>query len=104
QPGMQGPLYWWKKSPAISGMAFYDADRYPEWRESLFIGALGGQDLIRLQLRGCKEIIAADRLLHDLNARIRDVRQGPDGEVYVLTDAGDGALLRVAPATQEGRQ
>lgn len=104
QPGMQGPLYWWKKSPAISGMAFYDADRYPEWRESLFIGALGGQELIRLQLRGGKEIIAEERLLHDLNARIRDVRQGPDGEVYVLTDAGDGALLRVAPATQEGRQ
>ena len=104
QPGMQSPLYWWKKSPAISGMAFYDADRYPEWRGSLFIGALASQALIRLQLRDGKEIVAEERLLQDLGARIRDVRQGPDGELYVLTDAGDGALLRVAPATQGGRQ
>ncbi|MBO9353863.1 PQQ-dependent sugar dehydrogenase [Bordetella petrii] len=97
-PGMQAPLYWWKKSPAISGMAFYDADRHPAWQGSLFIGALAGQALIRLQLKDGKEVVAEERLLQDRNARIRDVRQGPDGELYVLTDAGDGALLRVAPA------
>jgi len=97
-PGMQAPLYWWKKSPAISGMAFYDADRHPAWQGSLFIGALAGQALIRLQLKDGKEVVAEERLLQDRNARIRDVRQGPDGELYVLTDAGEGALLRVAPA------
>ena len=100
-PGMQGPLYWWKKSPAISGMAFYDSDRYPGWRGSLFIGALAEQELIRLQLKDGK-VVAEERLLRDLGARIRDVRQGPDGEVYVLTDAGDGVLLRLSPATTQG--
>ncbi|HYG44521.1 MAG TPA: PQQ-dependent sugar dehydrogenase [Bordetella sp.] len=101
-PGGQAPLYWWKKSPAISGMAFYDSDRYPAWNGSLFIGALAEQALIRLQLKDGKEIVAEERLLHDLGARIRDVRQGPDGGVYVLTDAGDGALLRLAPAQAKG--
>jgi len=100
-PGMQGPLYWWKKSPAISGMAFYDSDRHPAWRDSLFIGALAEQELIRLQLKDGK-VVAEERLLRDLGARIRDVRQGPDGEVYVLTDAGDGVLLRLSPATTQG--
>ncbi|WP_051439578.1 PQQ-dependent sugar dehydrogenase [Bordetella petrii] len=96
-PGTQAPLYWWKKSPAVSGMAFYDSDRHPAWRGSLFIGALAEQVLIRLQLDDGK-VVAEERLLHDLGARVRDVRQGPDGDVYVLTDAGDGALLRLAPA------
>jgi len=100
-PGMQGPLYWWKKSPAISGMAFYDSERYPAWRGSLFVGALAEQALIRLQLKD-GEVVAEERLLRDLGARIRDVRQGPDGGVYVLTDAGDGVLLRLAPATTQG--
>ncbi|MBV7486167.1 PQQ-dependent sugar dehydrogenase [Bordetella sp. BOR01] len=101
-PGMQAPLYWWKKSPAISGMAFYDSDRHPAWRGSLFIGALAEQALIRLQLKDGKEVVAEERLLRDLGARIRDVRQGPDGGVYVLTDAGDGVLLRLAPAQAQG--
>ena len=78
-------------------MAFYTADRFPAWKDSLFIGALGAQALIRLQFKDGK-IISEGRLLDDLSARIRDVRQGPDGYVYVLTDAGDGKLLRVAPS------
>lgn len=94
--GAQGPLYWWKKSPAISGMAFYSADRFPEWKDSLFIGALAQQALIRLQMKD-GTIVGEERLLHDLGVRIRDVRQGPDGYVYVLTDAGDGKLLRLEP-------
>jgi len=94
--GGHGPLYWWKKSPAVSGMAFYTADRFPQWKDSLFIGALAQQVLIRLQMKDGK-IVSEERLLDDLGARIRDVRQGPDGYVYVLTDAGDGKLLRVAP-------
>jgi len=95
--GTQGPRYWWRKSPAISGMAFYTADRFPAWQASLFIGALAEQALIRLQLNDGK-IVAEERLLGDLGARIRDVRQGPDGYVYVLTDAGNGKLLRIAPS------
>ncbi|KGD86956.1 oxidoreductase [Achromobacter sp. RTa] len=96
-PGMEAPLFWWPKSPAISGMAFYDADRFPAWRNSVFIGALANQNLIRLTLDGDR-VVAQERLLVDRKSRIRDVRQGPDGYVYVLTDASPGELLRVAPA------
>lgn len=99
--GMEPPLYWWAKSPAISGMAFYDADRFPAWRRSLFIGALADQDLIRLTLDGDR-VVAEERLLGERKARIRDVRQGPDGYVYVLTDASPGELLRLAPAQTGG--
>lgn len=99
--GMEPPLYWWARSPAISGMAFYDADRFPAWRRSLFIGALADQDLIRLTLDGDK-VVAEERLLGERKARIRDVRQGPDGHVYVLTDASPGELLRLAPAQTGG--
>ncbi len=94
--GMERPHYVWMASPAISGMAFYDADRHPQWRQSLFIGALKTRELIRLTLNG-DDIVAEERLLDELNERIRDVRVGPDGHVYVLTDASNGALLRVVP-------
>ncbi|MFA7669149.1 MAG: PQQ-dependent sugar dehydrogenase [Burkholderiaceae bacterium] len=94
--GMEPPHYVWADSPAISGMAFYDADRHPQWRNSLFIGALKDRELIRLVLEG-ERIVAEERLLADLGARIRDVRVGPDGHVYVLTDAGKGGLFRVMP-------
>jgi len=100
-PGMEAPLYWWPKSPAISGMAFYNADRFPAWRNSVFIGALANQNLIRLTLDGDR-VVAQEWLLTDRKQRIRDVRQGPDGYVYVLTDASPGELLRLAPAEQGG--
>ncbi|WP_454694785.1 PQQ-dependent sugar dehydrogenase [Achromobacter aegrifaciens] len=100
-PGMEAPLYWWPKSPAVSGMAFYDADRFPVWRNSVFIGALANQNLIRLTLDGDR-VVAQEWLLTDRKQRIRDVRQGPDGYVYVLTDASPGELLRLAPAEQGG--
>lgn len=99
--GTEAPLYWWKQSPAISGMAFYNASRFPAWQGSLFIGALASRDLIRLSLNGDR-VVAEERLLGDRQARIRDVRVGPDGFVYVLTDAAPGALLRVAPAVAGG--
>lgn len=92
--GMEAPIYYWKASPAISGMAFYDADRFPAWKHSLFIGALKDQELIRLTLDGDK-VTGEQRLLKDLNERIRDVRVGPDGYVYVLTDDSKGSLLRI---------
>lgn len=92
--GTEPPHYVWAKSPAISGMAFYHGERIPSWRGNLFIGALAGQALIRLELRG-DEVVHEERLLERLGARIRDVRQGPDGYLYVLTDAADGRLLRL---------
>ncbi|MFD4836728.1 PQQ-dependent sugar dehydrogenase [Achromobacter sp. NPDC058515] len=100
-PGTEQPLYWWPKSPAISGMAFYDADRFPAWQKSVFIGALLNQNLIRLTLDG-NRVVAQEQLLVDRKSRIRDVRQGPDGYVYVLTDASPGELLRLAPAESGG--
>ncbi|MFV9474126.1 PQQ-dependent sugar dehydrogenase [Advenella sp. RU8] len=94
--GMEQPVYYWKVSPAISGMAFYDSNTFPEWKNSLFIGALVGQRLIRLVLDGNK-ITAEENLLEDRNERIRDVRVGPDGYVYVLTDSNRGKLLKISP-------
>lgn len=75
-------------------MAFYDATRFPAWQHNLFIGALATQELIRLQLDG-ERIVHEERLLGDLGVRIRDVRQGPDGYLYLLTDQKDGQLLRL---------
>ena len=92
--GTEQPLHYWEVSPAISGMAFYDADRFPAWKGSLFIGALRGQALLRMTLKG-EAVVAEERLLETLSERIRDVRVGPDGYVYVLTDSGDGRLLRL---------
>ncbi|WP_287814048.1 PQQ-dependent sugar dehydrogenase [Pseudomonas sp.] len=92
--GVKDPVFFWPKSPAISGMAFYDADRFKAWQHDLFIGALSDQALIRLTFEGDK-VNHEERLLGELKSRIRDVRQGPDGYLYVLTDADDGQLLRV---------
>ncbi|MDZ4194711.1 PQQ-dependent sugar dehydrogenase [Ectopseudomonas chengduensis] len=97
--GTEPPHHVWEKSPAISGMAFYDAERFPAWQHNLFIGALSGQALIRLQLDGDK-VVHEERLLESLNARVRDVRQGPDGYIYVLTDAPKGQLLRLGLASE----
>ena len=92
--GTVGPHHVWEKSPGISGMTFYDAARFKPWQHNLFIGALADKDLIRLQLDGDK-VVHEERLLGGLNARIRDVRQSPDGYVYVLTDEDNGALYRI---------
>ncbi|MCY1184165.1 Aldose sugar dehydrogenase YliI [compost metagenome] len=75
-------------------MAFYDNGRFKAWKRDLFIGALLEQELIRLQLEGDK-VVHEERLLGELKARIRDVRQGPDGYLYLLTDEDNGALLKV---------
>lgn len=97
--GTEPPHHVWAKSPAISGMAFYDAERFAPWQNSLFIGALAGQALLRLQLDGDR-VVQEERLLQEHNARIRDVRQGPDGYLYVLTDAANGQLLRLGLQAQ----
>jgi len=97
KPGMAQPLYYWVPSIAPSGMAFYTGDRFPRWRGDLFVGALKDQMLVRLRLDG-EKVVREERLLKGVLGRIRDVRSGPDGALYLLTDASNGALLRLEPA------
>ncbi|MDJ0034357.1 PQQ-dependent sugar dehydrogenase [Pantoea allii] len=92
--GTEQPAFYWKVSPAISGMAFYNSARFPQWKNSLFIGALKEKNLIRLHING-EKVVEEQRLLDGRNERIRDVRQGPDGYLYVLTDEAEGKLLKV---------
>jgi glucose/arabinose dehydrogenase len=94
--GMEQPIKYWVPSIAPSGMAFYTSDLIPKWKGSLLVGALAGQMLVRLSLDGDK-VTGEERLLQDLGERIRDVRQGPDGALYLLTDANNGRILRIAP-------
>ena len=88
--------HWVPTSIAPSGMAFLTSDRYPGWKGNLFIGALRGQALVRIALDGNK-VVSQERLLRELNERIRDVRQGPDGFLYLLTDNADGRVLKMLP-------
>jgi aldose sugar dehydrogenase len=94
--GMEQPYHVWEKSPGLSGMAFYTGRPDSAWNDSLFLGALAESNLIRLSLDGDR-ITGEERLLDDLGQRIRDVRVGDDGSVYVLTDHDSGALLRLIP-------
>jgi aldose sugar dehydrogenase len=96
KPGVEPPLKVWTPSIAPSGMAFYTAARFPGWKGNLLVGALRGQRLSRLELDGNK-VVGEEQFLQDLGERIRDVRQGPDGYVYLLTDSPAGRLLRLAP-------
>jgi len=95
--GVVDPLWHWTPSIAPSGMAFYTGDLYPGWKGSLFNGALKFELLSRLELKGDKAV-KEERMLQDLHERIRDVRQGPDGAIYLLTDNSAGRILRLAPA------
>jgi glucose/arabinose dehydrogenase len=97
KPGMEQPLYYWDPVIAPSGMAFYTGDAFPDWRGSLLIGSLRPGLLVRLTLEDGR-VAREERYLGDLGERIRDVRQGPDGLLYLLTDSSDGRLLRVLPA------
>lgn len=94
--GMEQPVYYWDPSIAPSGMTFYKGDKFPQWHGNLFVGALKFQLLVRLQLEGNK-VVNEERLLTGQYGRIRDVRNGPDGFLYLLTDADDGKLLRLEP-------
>lgn len=94
--GMAQPLHYWVPSIAPSGMAFYQGQPFAQWQGSLLVGALRGQMLVRLALDGTK-IKQEERLLQGLGQRLRDVRVGPDGLIYLLTDEGEGSILRLAP-------
>jgi glucose/arabinose dehydrogenase len=95
--GMEQPVKYWVPSIAPSGMAFYSGDLFPQWRGSVFTGALAGKMLVRLALNG-NVVTGEERLLQNLNERIRDVRQGPDGALWLLTDNAAGRLLRLSPS------
>jgi len=96
KPGMAQPIHTWVPSIAPSGMAFYTGDRFPKWRGDLFVGALKDQMLVRLKLDG-EKVVREERLLQGALGRIRDVRAGPDGFLYLLTDESRGVLVRLEP-------
>jgi glucose/arabinose dehydrogenase len=98
--GMEQPVYYWDPIIAPSGLAFYRGRLFPEWKNSVFVGGLRGSLLDRLTLRGDK-IVAEEALLTDLHARIRDVRVGPDGAVYVLADMGFQGVRDNTPPTSK---
>jgi glucose/arabinose dehydrogenase len=94
--GMAQPLYYWVPSIAPSGMAFYTGERFPKWKGDLFVGALRSQMLVRLKLDG-EKVVKEERLLQGVLGRIRDVRMGPDGFLYLVTDDSAGAVARLEP-------
>ena len=96
KPGMDQPVYYWDPSIAPSGMAIYTGDLFPQWKGNLFIGALKFKDVRRLVMKGDR-IVGEEVLLSNLNERIRDIRQGPDGALYILTDNAKGRILKLAP-------
>ena len=98
KPGMEQPLYYWDPVIAPSGMTFYTGDAFPDWKGSVFIGSLRPGLLVRLTLADGR-VAREERYLADLRERIRDVRQGPDELLYLLTDSRDGRILRVIPAS-----
>jgi len=97
--GMEQPLYYWDPVIAPSGLLFYNGDAIPGWKGSLLIGSLRPGLLVRLRLADGR-VVQEERHLGDLGERIRDIRQGPDGYPYLVTDRSDGRILRVAPANR----
>lgn len=95
-PGMEQPVLYWDPSIAPSGMAFYTGDKFPQWQNHLFVGALAGTHLRKIEFDG-EEVISQEKLL-DNYGRIRDVKVGPDGFLYLLVDSFDGQLVRLEPA------
>ncbi len=96
RPGHESPVYYWDPVIAPSGAQFYTGDAFPGWRGNLFVGSLSDKALVRLTFDGDR-VSGEERLLADRGQRIRDVRQGPDGALYVVTDEESGELWRIAP-------
>jgi glucose/arabinose dehydrogenase len=95
-PGMEQPVYYWDPVISPSGMTIYTGDLFPEWRDNVFIGGLSSQALVRLVMSNDR-VVGEERLLTDLRARIREVVQGPEGALYLLTDETNGKLLKLTP-------
>ena len=93
--GMEQPVYYWDPVIAPSGMIVYDGSMFPEWQGNIFVGGMQSMKLVRLQLQGGK-VTGEEWLLQDRGRRIRDVKQGPDGAIYVITEAPDGELLKIS--------
>jgi aldose sugar dehydrogenase len=104
--GFEPPVVYWMPSIAVSGMTFYTGDRLPKWKGDVFVGGLrtgeipGTGHVERIMFNEKTEEMRRESLLVDLRQRIRDIRQGPDGLLYVLTDMEEGAVLRIEPAPQ----
>jgi glucose/arabinose dehydrogenase len=96
EKGFTEPMHYWNPSISPSGMTFYTGNRFPKWKGHLFTGGLNGMVMTHLTMKNGR-IVSEERLLKDLGERIRDVRQGPDGYLYLLTDSDDGRILRVEP-------
>jgi glucose/arabinose dehydrogenase len=95
--GMEQPRYYWDPVIAPSGMTIYTGDLFPAWKGNLFIGGLGSQNLVRLVVDAEGKVSGEERLLRDLGERIRDVVQGPDGALYMVTDSGKGRIIKIVP-------
>ena len=96
QQGMEQPLYYWDPVVGPSGMMFYTGNLFPAWRGNLFIGGHATNDLVRLELNG-EKVVGEERLLTDTRPKVRDVRQGADGAIYLLTDSRDGTVIKLVP-------
>jgi aldose sugar dehydrogenase len=102
--GFEAPIVYWTPAIAVSGMAFYTGDRFPKWKGDVFVGSLrtgeipGTGHLERILFNEKMEELRREALLRELRQRIREVRQGPDGLLYLLTDEKEGAVLRIEPA------
>jgi glucose/arabinose dehydrogenase len=96
QEGMEQPVYFWTPDIAPAGIAFYTGRLFPAWHDDLFVSTLVGRSLVRLVMKDDR-VVGEQRLLTELNARIRGVGEGPDGALYVLTDGANGKILRLIP-------
>ncbi len=97
QDGMEQPVYYWTPSIAPSGLSFYDGKAFPAWKGDVFVGGMSGKQLVRLQLKNGR-VVGEEKLLMDRCKRTKDVREGPDGLIYVITDETPSEVLRLVPA------
>jgi len=95
--GMEQPVYYWDPVIAPSGMAIYTGDRYPGWKGNIVVGSLAPGAVVRLVMENGR-VVREERYLSELRERIRDVQQGPDGMLYLVTDSPNGRVLRIVPA------
>jgi glucose/arabinose dehydrogenase len=98
--GVEEPQLTWLPSIGISGMIFYTGDKFPQWRNHIFVGGLSGLALHRLAFNDAGGLLGREALLTEIRQRIRDVRQGPDGYIYLAADSNPGGILRIEPAAR----